>query len=106
MKPLQENYGFFELLCICPPAKSISRCRKLFNVFVSILCPFVEFILLIASFAYVKKYSLINLANAIGAFYQIAGFFTVFYLFIKAYSKRNDLKEIFYAFEVFYNACK
>lgn len=106
MRPLEENYRLFVVLCICPSAKSINCLMKMFNILISISCIFIEFIALIASFAFVLKYFSINLEIAICACYQIGAGFIVIYSLITAFIKRDDFKETFERFQDFYDTSK
>lgn len=101
MKPLEENYRVFTLLTICSPAKSISRWKKLFYFFLLISYILIQFILLIASFAFVLKYFSTDLENAICACLQIVASMTAIYSFITAYINCDEFKEIFDNFQIF-----
>lgn len=106
MKPLHENYRSFVLLCICPPTESISYWMKLFNVLILISCILFESTTTIASVVFIGKYFSINLPNALCACYQVATGCMALYTLITAHINRKDLKEIFDAFQAFYDASK
>lgn len=106
MKPLQECYKLFELLCICPPDKPLSRWKKHLNDFMSIIGLVSQIISLIASFVFVKKFFSIDLSSAICACFQIAGDITALCSLFIAYIKCYEFQNNFYAFQAFYDASK
>lgn len=106
MKTLLAIYRAFVLLHICPPDKTISRWMKLLNILLFVMCPLTSFIVVAGSFIYFIKYFSIDLANAIGACFQICGQGTTCCSFLIAYVKRNDLEKIFNIIQQFFDASK
>lgn len=106
MKPLRESYQLFVFFYVCPPDKPICRWLKLINHFLTISCVIVLFMALISSGIFVIKNFSTDLANAICAYYQIAGLISSIYSIITSYIKRADIKKIFDNFQLFYDASK
>lgn len=106
MKPLQENNRTFTLLGICSTAKSMDRWKILFYIFVSISCPSISFIGLIASSVFFLRNFTTDLANTICVGYEIVAMMIALYSLIIAHIKRDDLKRIFDDFQDFYNTSK
>lgn len=106
MKPLHENYRIFVLLGICPPDKPITHQMRWLNVTILISFPAIMLFMLTGSFVFIVKHILTDLAMAICACFQIGAVGMALYLFITAYVKRNDLKEIFDNYQAFYNTSK
>lgn len=106
MKTLKKNYQLFILLNICPPDNTISDRMKLFNRFVSILCPTMVCMAYVVSAGFVAQAFLTDLTNTICAIFQISELTASLYTFLMAHINRKNITEMFNNFETFYNTSK
>lgn len=106
MKPLKESYRILAMLGICPPLQPISCCKKLFQNSILILWAIGLFLYFIASLAFLIKSISIDLTSVISTIFQLSAIITALYSLTTAYIKRNELKNMFDAFQIFYDASK
>lgn len=103
MKPLYLSCQLLTLLGICPLTEPVNPWMKWGRIFVTFFWPFTFVTLLIASYAFVVTYISTDLADAICGCFQISGFSTALYALITAHIKRDDVTNIFYSFQAFYD---
>lgn len=106
MKPMHEINRRFVLLCICPPDKPLNRRTKLFNISFVILNLIIMMYLLFGSMFFCARNFSTDLVHTICAVLQICVAFLGLNSLFTAFIKRSNNKNIFDAYQTFYNASK
>lgn len=106
MKTLKTSYFLFTLLCFCPSADSITRWKKIRNIFATTL-PLLSLILAtISSMMFAQRNLKSDLENALLAIAQSALAIGLIYTIFAAYTLRSKIKKIFIEFQAIYDTCK
>lgn len=106
MKPLEQSFKTFVLLCICPPDPTADKWIKLRNF--SFLSLAISFVLLgnISSITFIMKYIGTDLENSLFACLQVAALTETIYTIFVALLIRNKITMIFDEFQTFYDSSK
>lgn len=101
MKPMDQSYQIFVLLCICSPNANPTKSMQIRNVIFAVITFVYQLLGLISSCVYIVRYFTTNLANTLCAGYQMSGLLSILYTLSIAYIWRGKIQAIFDDFQIF-----
>lgn len=106
MIPLERSFQMFTYLCICPTEPSTKRWIKIRNISIAIVTMLALCTSNIASMVFVKNNIFTDLPDALYGVLQVAPLTAVIYTFAMAYVLRDDIQNVFVAYQQFYDFSK